>query len=106
MDVVFHPSDLVHEDLMLVADASETPPQQTKIGFVGGPGLCPRPGLFFFGNELEAVFCTEHDVQKILDERVSQWICPPGAHCTVSRLHPSQPTAAWPGRPEGARTHS
>ena len=92
MDVVFHPADLVHEDLMLVADARETPPQQTKIGFVGGPGLCPRPGLLFFGNELAAVFCTEHDVQKILDERVRQWICPPeqtfyeGCQISVSRL--------------------
>ena len=65
MDVVFHPADLVHEDLVLLANPSE---------------VCPRPWLFLFGDELQAVFCAENNVQKILDCCVRQMGLSSGAN--------------------------
>src|SRR6185312_2301967 len=63
VEMVVHAADLVDKNFLLVANAGE-------IG--------PRPCLLFFGNQLEAVFCAEYDVQKILNCRVRQWVLSSG----------------------------
>lgn len=56
--VVLHPADLVHEYVLLMANARE---------------IRPRSRLFFFRNQFASVFGAEDNVDEILNERVSQW---------------------------------
>lgn len=70
MDVVFHPSGLVHKYLLLMANAGQI-----------------RPGsrLLFFTNDFEPVFCAEDDVNRVQDQSVRQWISSRGRHSTLCR---------------------